>query len=198
MELTWKPSMAPSVTSEEKREQHLLQQARRGDRDAFDSLVLRYRKWVYAIAYRMVNNHEEADDITQDVFIKAYQNLPHFRGECSLKTYFAKIATNTSLNCLKSHRLSRDSGEEPTDRESPDTFHPEAQLIQKSERQQLQTAIANLPEQQRKIIVLKNFADLSCQEIASLTNLSVGTVKSHLFHGLRNLQKMLCQQEPHA
>ncbi len=168
----------------------LVQAACNGDPIAFDQLVNKYRQLVYAVAYRYTHNHEEADDLAQETFIKAYENLSGFRGEASLKTWLLRITTNLSINVKKSSRIAKDIGEEPAEfsHQQKDSLHG---LISKDDKDQLRRAIQRLPERQKEALLLKTYKDLTYEEVSSIMDCSVGTVKANIFHAMKKLKQML-------
>ncbi len=169
----------------------LVQRFANGDPTAFDALVQKYRRQVYAVARRFTRNHEEADDLAQETFVKVYQSIAGFRQESSFRTWLLRITTNLALNVQKSGRVSKDSGAEVDD-EICDLNPPALQGILEAERQQaLQRAIAQLPPKQRQTLLLKTYRDLTCEEVATVMNCSVGTVKANIFNGLKRLKSLL-------
>ncbi|MCB9399376.1 MAG: sigma-70 family RNA polymerase sigma factor [Acidobacteria bacterium] len=162
-----------------------------GDEAAFNQLVLKYRKPVYAVAYRFTQNHEEADDLAQETFLRAYQSLVHFRGDSSLKTWLLRIVSNLSLNHLKSGRISKDSGGEPEEHALAADPTGLNQILEDEERLALRKAIAKLPPKQKETLMLKTFQDLTCEQVAEIMQCSIGTVKANLFNAVQKLKNML-------
>ena len=169
----------------------LVARFRAGDESAFADLVAKYRRQVYAVAYRICGNHEEADDLAQDTFVKAYQKLGGFRGEASFKTWLLRITTNLSINLVKSGRISKDSGEAFSEQWSPQEGAAFEGLVLDERRKYLHDAIKRLPEKQRQTLVLKTYQDLTCEEVANMMNCSVGTVKANLFNALKKLKNWI-------
>lgn len=162
-----------------------------GEESAFSTLVNKYRKSIYIIAYRFTNNRQEADDLTQDTFVKAYQGLAKFRGDASFKTWLYRIATNLSINTSKCGRIRKDSGESPAD-DSYACEHPVLDDMMAQERKsKLYTAIGHLPPRQQQALVLKALQDMTCQEVADIMRCSVGTVKANVFNAVRKLKILL-------
>lgn len=184
--------MSTYQTSELQDEDTLLvQRFANGDPTAFDALVQKYRRQVYAVARRFTRNHEEADDLAQETFVRVYQSIASFRAESSFRTWLLRITTNLALNVQKSGRISKDSGAE-LDAEICDLNPHALQGILEAERQQaLQQAIAQLPPKQRQTLLLKTYRDLTCEEVASVMNCSVGTVKANIFNALKRLKSLL-------
>jgi RNA polymerase sigma-70 factor (ECF subfamily) len=142
------------------------------------------------LCYRFVNNHEDASDLSQEVFVKAWRGLRSFKGEAALSTWLYRIAVNVCLN--------RVSAKKPeTEPIHPDRFEdtrsedPSASLVRGERAAAVRRAIASLPQKQRATLILRAYHDLSHQQIASILGSSVGAVKANFFHALGNLRKIL-------
>jgi RNA polymerase sigma-70 factor, ECF subfamily len=161
-----------------------------GQPGAFDVIVERHRRAVYQLCYRFVGNHEDASDLSQDVFIRAYRGLKNFRGQSSLATWLHRIGINVCLNRVSSKAPALESigaqqfvdirAESPSDR-----------LLKDERRALVRAAIAQLPPKQRATLVLRMYQEMSHQEIADVLGSSVGAVKANFFHALGNLRKIL-------
>jgi RNA polymerase sigma-70 factor, ECF subfamily len=163
----------------------------RGEREAFDRLVERYQRDVYRLCFRYVNNHHDASDMAQEVFLKAYRALAKFRGDSSFSTWLYRIAVNTCLN----FRAARKAPAEELSEHVADGGMPVVERLERDERsQRVRKAVARLPEKQRATLILKVYQDLTHEEVARILGSSVGTVKANLFHALANLRKMLGQE----
>jgi len=163
----------------------------RGDRQAFDRLVGKYQRDVYRLCYRYVNNHQDANDMAQEVFLKAYRALGRFRGDSSFSTWLYRIAVNTCLNFRASRRP--EAAELPE--ALPDKRPGALEGIERDERsRRVREAVTRLPEKQRATLILKVYHDLTHEEVAGILGSSVGTVKANLFHALGNLRKMLAAE----
>jgi RNA polymerase sigma-70 factor (ECF subfamily) len=159
-----------------------------GEREAFDRLVERYQRDVYRVCYRYVNNHQDANDMAQDVFLKAYRAIGRFRGDSSFSTWLYRIAVNTCLNFRAARRLPQD---ELSD-DLADGGQSAAERLHQAERSaRVRHAVARLPEKQRATLILKIYQDLTHEEVARILGSTVGTVKANLFHALANLKKLL-------
>jgi RNA polymerase sigma-70 factor, ECF subfamily len=161
---------------------------RRGEREAFDRLVERYQRDVYRLCYRFVNNHEDANDLAQEAFIKAYRALDRFRGDSAFATWLYRIAVNACLNFR--------AGRKPKAEELPETLadaRPRADegILSDERSRRVRAAIGRLPAKQRATLILKTYHDMSHEEVARVLGSTVGTVKANLFHGLANLKKIL-------
>lgn len=161
-----------------------------GRDDAFDLLVTRHRRAVYGVCYRVVRNHEDAADLTQDTFVRAWRALASFRGQARFTTWLHRIAVNVSLNKV----TAKVPASEPLD---PDAFvdghaeAPGAALVAEERATLVRRAIDALPPRQRTVLVLRTYHELSHQEVAALVGTSVGAVKANVFHALANLRRRL-------
>ena len=177
------------VTSPDREdEREAILACQRGDRAAFDRLVERHQRDVYRLCFRYVNNHEDAADLAQDSFVKAYRAIGRFRGDSAFSTWLYRIAVNTCLNFRSARRLAQEELSETL----ADPGAPVSQRMQERElSQQVRDAVTRLPEKQRATLILKIYHDLTHEEVAGILGSSVGTVKANLFHAVGNLRKML-------
>jgi RNA polymerase sigma-70 factor (ECF subfamily) len=160
----------------------------RGEREAFDRVVTRYQRDVYRLCYRYVNNHHDANDMAQEVFLKAYRAIARFRGDSSLSTWLYRIAVNTCLN----FRSSRRPEAQELSEHLPDSSAGAIDRLEQDETsERVREAVKRLPEKQRATLILKIYHDLTHEEVAAVLGASVGTVKANLFHALGNLKKLL-------
>lgn len=161
-----------------------------GRRDAFDVIVERHRRQVYQLCFRFLGNHEDASDLTQDVFVRAFKGLRNFKGDAQLGTWLYRVGVNTCLNkvALKKPKL-----EELAPEQHVDARHPDAhELVARDERAVVvRRAIAKLPPKQRATLVLRVYQEMSHDEIATVLGTSVGAVKANFFHALGNLRRLL-------
>lgn len=163
-----------------------------GNVTAFNLIVRKYHKRVYWLIRKMVLDHDDADDITQEVFIKMHSSLREFRGDSKLFTYIYKIAVNLSINQLNRNKrvLSRRSGTD--DSELKSDSQPADEEITSAERSKLlEEAIETLPAQQRAVFNMRYYDNLSYEEISHIMNKSVGGMKANYFHALKNIGKYL-------
>jgi RNA polymerase sigma-70 factor, ECF subfamily len=161
-----------------------------GRREAFDIIVERHRRAVYQLCYRFVGNHEDASDLAQDVFIRAYRGLDRFRGQSSLGTWLYRIAVNVSLNKVSAKQPQT----EPIDARphlDARSLDPGTELIRGERAAQVRAAIACLPKKQRATVILRVYHELSHEEIARVLGSSVGAVKANFFHALAKLKRLL-------
>ena len=168
----------------------LVQACLAGQPAAFDVLVERHRRNVYQLCYRFAGNHEDASDLAQDVFIRAYRALPGFKGQSAVGTWLYRIAVNLSLNrvSVKSPIIEPLEARDHADSrgESADTT-----LLRSERAAEVRSAIARLPKKQRAAVVLRVYHDLPHEQIARILGSSVGAVKANFFHALGNLRRLL-------
>jgi RNA polymerase sigma-70 factor (ECF subfamily) len=161
-----------------------------GDKASFDVIVERHRKQVYQVCCRFVGNHEDASDLTQDVFVRAYRALGRFRGQSAFATWVYRIAINASLNRVSA----RQPGVEALDaRDRVDVAAelPEEEVLRAERAAVVRAAIARLPRKQRATMILRVYHELPHEQIAAILGSSVGAVKANFFHALANLRKIL-------
>ena len=168
----------------------LVHAARNGDKEAFDEIVQRHRRAVYQVCYRFVNNHEDASDLAQETFVRAWKGLQNFKGEAALSTWLYRIAVNVSLNRVGAKRLDVEAIESDRFVDTNGEL-PGDSLVRAEREQAVRRAIASLPEKQRATLILRTYHDMSHQEIADVLGSSVGAVKANFFHALANLKKIL-------
>lgn len=165
-----------------------------GDKDSFRILVERYQQLVFRTCMGFMHNREDAEDLTQDVFIQVYRSLSRFRGESAFSTWLYRIAVNASLNRLRGspvkmifEALDRSAISVPVINEDD----PEKILISREHAAWLRRAVNSLPKNQRTALILSQYEDLSQKEIAEIMMKSEGAVESLLFRAKRNLRKRL-------
>jgi RNA polymerase sigma-70 factor (ECF subfamily) len=171
-------------------EPDLLEACLAGRPGAFDLVVERHRRAIYQLCYRFVSNHEDASDLSQEVFLRAYRGLGRFRGGSSLATWLHRIAVNVCLN----HVAARKPANEPLEESRHVDVHRTAAddaLLQSERAAIVWRAIGELPPRQRATLILRMYHDMSHQEIARTLGSSVGTVKANFFHALNKLKKVL-------
>jgi RNA polymerase sigma factor (sigma-70 family) len=182
-------------------EQALIASARKGDVRAFNQLVLLYQSMAYNLAYRILNDPDAAADATQDAFVSAFKAMAKFRGG-SFKSWILRIVTNACYDQLRSKKRrpteSMDDLEMEQDHISylRDESEQPDELVERQElNQAIQLGIQALPSEQRIVLILSDVQGLSYQEIAEITDLSLGTVKSRLSRGRAKLRDYLVQQQ---
>jgi len=163
---------------------------RAGRRDAFDVIVVRHRRSVYQLCYRFVNNHEDASDLAQDVFVRAFKGLARFKGDAALATWLYRVAVNTCLNrvAVKKPQTTELDAASHVDNRAP---NPLDDVLRLERADAVRAAIAKLPPKQRATLMLRVYQECSHEEIATALNSTVGAVKANFFHALGNLRRML-------
>jgi RNA polymerase sigma-70 factor (ECF subfamily) len=181
-------------------EQALIESARKGDARAFNQLVLLYQRMAYNVAYRILSDPDAASDATQDAFLKAFKAMRRFRGG-SFKAWLLRIVTNACYDQLrrKQRRPATSLDDLPVEADHSFYMHDPAERPDEFvERQELgdtiQAGILTLPVEQRTVLVLSDVQGLSYNEIAEVTGLSLGTVKSRLSRGRARLRDYLVEQ----
>lgn len=166
----------------------LIQRCLQGDRKAFEVLLDRYEKPVFNAAFRMLNNSEDAKDVTQTVFLRAYENLDRFDPTFRFFSWIYRIALNESINCLQKRNRTEELASEPVaGTEGPDDA---ADSGQRSQR--VQTALMTIKTEYRTVIVLKHFLDCNYVEISQILEIPEKKVKSRLYSG-RQMLKIILQ-----
>jgi RNA polymerase sigma-70 factor (ECF subfamily) len=186
-----------TITLVEQNDAELVRQTLCGNTAAYNGLVTRYQRQVYNLAYRMLGNAEDAGDLVQETFLRAYGALASFRQDASFLTWLYKIASNLCIDQLRSRKakgaLSLDveleEGREPA-AESRDCA-PEEVAIRDAVQTVVHRAILNLPEKYRLVVVMRHLQDMSVDEIARALDLPTGTVKTHLFRAREMLRGRL-------
>ncbi len=184
-------AMIPSSKSGGDDDDELVGRCARGDQEAFNQLVIKYQKKVFNVAYRFVGDQEEANDLAQEIFTAAYQNLNKFRGDSKFSTWLFQIATNRGKNRFKYLKrrgffVNRSSQNQDEDGEGyqkvvPDlTTNPENILSSRQIQKVVQDAIEELEPDHKEIVILRDIEGFSYEEIARMLDLPEGTTKSRL------------------
>jgi RNA polymerase sigma-70 factor, ECF subfamily len=181
---------APAAAYAELSDAELVAASLSGHKEAFEVIVARHRRSVYQVCYRFVGNHEDASDLSQEAFVRAWRGLKNFKGQSALSTWLYRIAVNVSLNRVSVKRPEIEPLE--SDRFIDTTAEdPRAGLLRGERAVAVRRAIAALPDKQRATLILRTYHELSHQEIADILGSSVGAVKANFFHALANLKKIL-------
>ena len=166
----------------------LVELFQKGNETSFNELVRRYQEKVYWIAYRFVNDHDQADDIAQDVFVKIYSALKYFRGESGFYTWLYRITVNVALNAIRKQRLGDfiriDEFFETADDESD---QPDIQFEKGEQQKLIEEAIERLPEKQKAVFILRYHEELSYEEISLILKTSIGGLKANYFHAIKKI-----------
>ena len=177
-----------------------------GSRDRFDELVKAYTQKLYRLAYGLLGNHHDAEEVVQDSFVRAYRGLDNFRGDSSFETWMHRITVNLARNKFHWNRRrgegvnvslsepndSMEDGDSSAELELPDTSYSPDRLMQKAEtRSNVLSGLNALPDYIREAMVLRHVKDMSYEEIAGILNCPVGTVKSRISRGRELLREYL-------
>lgn len=166
----------------------LIQQFKNGDIRGYNEIVRRYQQQVYWVIRRMVNSHDDADDLTQEVFIKVYIALREFREESNLFTWLYRIATNYSLNHIKKIKTKNTvSFEMITETVVYKDKQSDERIDEEQQRIYLLEAIEGLPAQQKAVFNLRYYEELPYEQISKIMNKSVGGIKANYFHAVKKL-----------
>jgi len=184
------PMTAPDAALSTLDERALVEACLSNQAGAFDIIVERHRRSVYMLCYRFVGNHEDASDLSQDVFLRAYRGLRSFRGQSSLGTWLYRIGVNVCLNRVSAKSPAVEAIEE---RQFVDerAESPSERVLRAERGTRVRAAIAQLPRKQRATLILRTYHEMSHQEIADVLGSSVGAVKANFFHALGSLKKLL-------
>lgn len=180
-------------------EARLIQRLQAGESSAFQEFVETHQRRVFALAYNFTRNVQDAEDLSQEAFIKVFRGIAEFRGEAQLSSWLHRIVINLALNRRRKKALTEmelwenfegDEQHRAQTSAAPE-YNPESMTEARFMRAHLRQALAKLSEQQRTIFVLRHDGDMPLQQISAALKLSEGTVKSQLFRALRKLQKHL-------
>jgi RNA polymerase sigma-70 factor (ECF subfamily) len=183
-------------------EMDLVRRARRGDLTAYDDLIRRYQERIYATIYHMTSNHEDANDLAQDSFIKAFQALKSFKGGSSFYTWLYRIAVNKTINFLKQRKNRTHKSLNDLDFNTENNPDLVALISDKTPRrdaglnelqEKLNAALLKLSEPHRLVVVLHDVQGQSHEEIAKVMECNIGTVRSRLFYARQQLQGYLSE-----
>ena len=184
-------------------EDQIIQRVKNGDQNAFCELVEEYKQKALNIAFSFCRSYEDAKDVSQEAFIKAFKTIRNFRGESRFYTWFYRILINLCKDYLRRKmknkaisaniRINNEAQEEESIFEiiASGLPGPKEQLLNKELGEELTKALDSLPEQQKKIFTLKNIHGLKINEIAEIVKCAEGTIKAHLFKATLNLQERL-------
>jgi len=179
----------------------LVKRCQAGDSSAFNDLVTRYRSKAFTMIYGMVQNEQDAWDLAQEGFLKAWKSIHRFKGNSSFYTWLYRIMTNVTIDSLRRKGVHGEaefddriatSQVEPGSRTTPSSVPlPHKKLEQREIRQRIDQAISKLSPEHRAVIVMKEIEDLQYNEIADILSCSLGTVMSRLFYARKKLQSLL-------
>lgn len=195
------PEEVPEV-DEGAQERELVRDAQQGDVHAFEELVERYHGKIYGLTYNMTSNREDAEDLTQEVFVKAFEALPRFKGKSSFYTWLYRIAVNKTINYRKKRNRKRALSLDQFDQDikTDEVYHeltakgsPLRNISLTELQEKLNEALQNLSEKHRTVVVMHDMQGIPHEEIAKVVGASVGTVRSRLFYARRQMQSELAE-----
>src|ERR1700741_1040636 len=179
----------------------LVRRCQKGDALAFEQLVIKYRSKVFSMIYGMVQNEQDAWDLAQEGFLKAWRSIHRFKGQSSFYTWLYRIMTNVTIDALRRKNFRSEtefddrvapSEVEPGSRTTPSSLPlPDLTMERAEVRQRIESAIGKLSPEHRAVIVMKEIQELQYNEIAEILGCSIGTVMSRLFYARKKLQTLL-------
>lgn len=184
----------------------LVKRVQSGDQRAFEALVKRYQRRVYAVALGMLKDREEALDVSQEAFVKVYRYLVHFKGEASFYTWLYRLTTNICIDILRRRAAQKGEHIEFDETVQVDATeanigtlgsqlgtNPQKSVLQKELAEKIQEALAQVPEKHRAILLLREIEGMSYEDLAAVLKVPKGTVMSRLFHARAKVQKILSE-----
>ncbi|WP_342647734.1 sigma-70 family RNA polymerase sigma factor [Mucilaginibacter sp. CSA2-8R] len=191
-----------NFTENAKNDYQLVLKAREGSQKAYADLMQRYKDSIYFMSLKMVNNREDAMDITVETFAKAFEKLDKYQPEFAFSTWLFRVATNNCIDFLRKKKLSTVSIDNMMDEDDDrpmqikaDTLNPEETSIKKQQSKDLKVLIESLPPRYRNLLTLRYFDELSYEEIAQQLDLPLGTVKAQLFRAKYLLGNIINRME---
>lgn len=192
--------LTPKITRNTQEDRELVASAKRGDPQAFRTLMKKYHKSVYYMLLKMVKNADDAEDLTQEAFAKAFNSIDKFDSTFAFSTWLFRIATNNCIDFIRKKRvqtISIDSPLEGDDGSSmqldvrDDNFDPNDSMLRQQRKHYLELAIQRLPEKYRTLVELRYYRELSYEEVADELQIPLGTVKAQLFRARELLNEEL-------
>jgi len=188
-----------------KEDRQLIHAAIKGDQPAYKRLMKKYHDQISNLIFRIIHRREQVEDLTQEVFIKAFASLKSFNEEYAFSTWLYKIATNSSIDYIRKKKLSTFSIDKPIAMEESDstyelpdsTYEPDKHIIQRQKIHIIQEAINQLPEKYKRVIIMRHSEERDYTEIAKALKLPIGTVKAHIFRARELLNKYLRDKISH-
>ncbi len=182
----------------------LVKRCRAGDTQAFQTLVERYQRRVYSVAYGMLKDRDEAMDVAQETFVKVYKYMDHFKGDSSFYTWLYRIATNLAIDAKRrrapegeptefDESVRREPSEEPGILSSRLGSNPQKAAMRKELLEKIDDALSQIPEKHRAILLLREVEGMSYEDLARTLNIQKGTVMSRLFHARKKVQRILSE-----
>ncbi|RPF53493.1 RNA polymerase sigma factor SigW [Aquisalibacillus elongatus] len=179
----------------------LIKQVKKGNHEAFGEIIDNYQHAIYQHCYRMLGNHHDAQEMTQETFVRAYTNIQTFKKKNKFSPWLYRIATNLSIDWMRKKKpihildqpVREDQQQTLLDQINSEEKTPEERFETKELNETIQEVLLTLPTKYRSVIVLRYVRDLSLQEIAEVLDLPVGTVKTHLHRGREALREKLVE-----
>ncbi len=172
-------------------ERELIERCRAGDQGAFRALVKDHMRAIYNLAYTFVRSHDEADDLAQETFVRAYQSLSSFRADSGVRTWLHRIVTNLALDRLRQRQRRQTRMVSLDDRLVQDLSTQADDAMTSDLRLHIERALYQLPTLQRAVVILRHMDGLSTKQVSAILHCSEGTVKTHLHRALKKMQKLL-------
>lgn len=193
----------PNFSANAKNDFYLVCRAKEGDQKAYAELMQRYKESIYFMSLKMVNNKDDAMDMTVETFGKAFENIEKYKPDFAFSTWLFRIATNNCIDFIRKKRLNvvsidsmvDDDGDDRPLQIKSDTLDPEEISIKKQQNERLKDIVDKLPPRYRTLIVLRYFDELSYEEIATQLSLPLGTVKAQLFRARDLLSNVMNQKK---
>lgn len=176
-------------------DQDLVGLARRGQTQAYGQLVRRYQQTVFNVCWRVLQDRQDAEDLAQEAFIRAFERLDQFDDRLPFGPWINRIAVNMSINALKKRRLFYPLDAERDSQPARPETHPETALDHDQRRSTIREALKLLPPAYRAAIEMRHFQEMSYEEMALAAGLPLNTIKSHLFRGRKQLARLLKKYE---
>lgn len=188
----------------EENDTHLVERLCSGDINAFQEIVERYKKKIYYIAYDIVGDHHEAEDVSQEVFLKMYRALDRFRKDAKMSSWLYQIAVNSAIDSIRKKKTRRRINVEDIEQvghrerslesENPEA-NPERRAVSSLMQRHIELALHKVTPQERAVFVMRHYNEFKIREIADVLAVSSGTVKSLLFRALKKLRKELSSSQ---
>ena len=172
-------------------DQILVKEFQGGNQSAFNQLILKHQRRIFNLTYKMVRNIEEAKDLTQEIFVKAYRGLNNFKGESSFSTWLYQIAVNSAINFSTGKRWKNLVSILEVKEPEAGWGNPLQEIRRDEVNLAIDNAVLSLPAQQRSVFILRYYEELPYQEIAKLTGRTEGALKANYFQAVKKLQKKL-------
>ncbi len=200
-----RPPQSSGKADSRNEDARLIHAALDGNQAGYKHLMKKYHDAIYNLIYRIIHEKGQVEDLTQEVFVKAFASLKNFNEEYAFSTWLYKIATNSSIDYIRKRKLETFSIDKPIAMEESDyhfelpdtTYQPDKSIIQKQRANLIEEAINRLPEKYKRVIILRHTEERDYAEIAKMLKLPIGTVKAHIFRARELLNKYLRDKISH-